>query len=558
MKKHLFWLAALAVVALASCAKEGLDEGGIKTDGSTENTNGLTTVKLASFAGDASRVTYPAETRAFETPAPGTLKLVAEIENPSWTDSSFSKEEGGRYMSATSIYYNETEKRYYVTYHMQGNNYNTTLDTDTAGAIDSFTIEETTDADGKRDITVTPAKGFRAANPKEWDFDFNHIYFDNTDQRILAMGHNVKGGKRENTQAIVGVFNPTSGEYKYAPVRTNVKEYDENGKSLGYTDAGDVNSILRPGDKHSMGSGWNFYLLATRKGLAAVKANESNLFEPVLDADGKNYFIPTPGSAKSIIQGTATSYFGMLYLSEDTSKKTEAYETNSEAKIAHFAINTTTGDMLRSLMTPTAAPFEVPFLPDITAPSQDANDIVAMSGQTDLPAVISPIDGKNTLFAIPWFSDEEYYAALGTSGLYYHFKGNITNKVFEGVRKFGNRPVNNVYADKEVTGEGVYSEDDVNKERRIGHDGFLYVANGSKLTVLHRHTMEELASWNMPKDENGDDIASSANFITVTSGPVGENGLSERTIAVAFGQAGVKIFKFMPAPKTVWERDIID
>lgn len=544
----------LAVAALVSCVDENGGGNGITPEDPTEeNTSNLTTVQLASFAGDASRVSYPV-TRAEgdETDAegevagdaedeikPGTLRLIASIDNPSKDAGFFVPEDGGRYMSATSVYYDEGSDTYYVTYHIQGNNYNTTLDTSTAGAIQSFKIAE--------DGTVTLGTGFRAQNPSQEDFDFNHIYFDRTDQRILAVGHNVKGGNQDNTNAIVGIFNPTEGTYTYSTVKTGEKDYDDDGKSLGYKDAGDVNSILRPNDIfNTPPAGWNFYLLATRKGLAAVKANDSNLFEPILDAEGNNYFIPTPGSAKSIIQGTAGSYFGLLYLSENTSEKPEAYTTSSEAKIAHFAINTTTNNMLRSLMTPATAPFNQPFSDDITTPSQDVDAIVGMSGQTDLPAEISPIDGKNTLYALPAFSDEEYYAALGTSGLYYHFRGNSTNKVFEGVKKFGNRPVNNVFADREVTGEGIIVEGS-----RVGHDGFLYVANGSKLTVLHRHTMEELASWNMPSD-----IASSANFITVTSGPVGDNGLSERTIAVAFGQAGVKIFKFMPDVKTVWERDI--
>lgn len=531
-----------AAAALVSCTQDDMEGAGGK-GGSTPASGNLTTVHLAGFAADDSRVTYEVPTRSEEElKEQGTLRLVATIENPSQAEGfNFVKEDGGRWLSATSVYYNETEQKYYVTYHMQGNNYNTTLETETAGAIQSFSVSE--------DGVVTLDKGFRTPNPTAEDFDFNHLYFDKTAQRILAVGHRVKNGNQKNTNAVVGVFDPVQGTYKYATVQTAEKAYDEKGKSLGYKDAGDVNSVLRPNDDFWNKDGWHFYLLATRKGMAVVSADERTLFQPVLHEDGTNYFVATPGSAKSISQGTAGSYFNLLYLSEDTSEMPEAATTGSEAKIAHFAINTKTLNpddqssnwkyTLRSLMSQNEPRMDFD-------PRTDA--IVDLNGQTDLPKVISPVDGKNTLFAIPRFSDSEYYAALGTSGLYYHFKGNNTNKLYEGVMAFGNRPVNNVFADRQVTGENVDG---------CGHDGFLYVANGSKLTILHRHTMEVLATWNMPsKDENGNEIASSANYVTVTSGPVGENGLSERTIAVAFGQAGVKIFKFMPVVKTVWEKDI--
>lgn len=535
-----------AAAALVSCTQDDMEGAGGK-GGSTPASGNLTTVHLAGFAADDSRVTYEVPTRSEEElKEQGTLRLVATIENPSQAEGfNFVKEDGGRWLSATSVYYNETEQKYYVTYHMQGNNYNTTLETETAGAIQSFSVSE--------DGVVTLDKGFRTPNPTAEDFDFNHLYFDKTAQRILAVGHRVKNGNQKNTNAVVGVFDPVQGTYKYATVQTAEKAYNEKGKSLGYKDAGDVNSVLRPNDDFWTNDGWHFYLLATRKGMAVVSADERTLFQPVLHEDGTNYFVATPGSAKSISQGTAGSYFNLLYLSEDTSEMPEAATTGSEAKVAHFAINTKYANpdapvaervtTLRSLMSQTA-----PFME--FDPRTDA--IENLTTQTTLPKVISPVDGKNTLFAIPRFSDPEYYAALGTSGLYYHFKGNNTNKPYEGVMAFGNRPVNNVFADKEVTGEGVMVDG-----KRVGHDGFLYVANGSKLTILHRHTMEVLATWNMPsKDENGNEIASSANYVTVTSGPVGENGLSERTIAVAFGQAGVKIFKFMPVVKTVWEKDI--
>ena len=532
MKKTMFKRALcsaliLAAAAFASCTDEKLDEGGVVPETPESAQSDLTTVKLATFSGDASRVTYATgETRADD--APGTLKLVASIANPSGNEGfNFTPEAGGRNLSATSVYYNETDGTYYVTYHMQGNNYNTTLETDTAGAIQTFTVSDTG--------VVTLGNGFRAAAPEEEDFDFNHIYFDNTDQRIIAVGHNVKDGNRKNTNAIVGLFNPETGTLNYTTVKTSEKDYDDAGKSLGYKDAGDVNWIMRPNDLFDFNgySGWNFYLVATRKGLAAVSAFEENLFKPVLTEDGTNYFIPTPGSAKSIQQGTAGSYVNMLYLSEDTSEKPEAYGTSSEAKIAHFLVQTGNNNSLRSLYSRETQNF-----------TPATHTIGQLGGQSTLPAAISPVDGKNVLCYPPKNSDEEYYAALGANGLYYHFPG-TKKPMHEGIIRFSNRPVNCVFVDRSMN--------------ESGHDGFIYVANGSKLTILHRNTLQEIVSWNMPStDDDGNDIASSANYITVRTAPrVGDSwDARPRYITVAFGQAGVKIFKFTPTTgKTVWELD---
>lgn len=522
MKKILF----LLPFVLFSCSDESFNDAPEQpADNPVEESTGLTTVNLATFAGDPSRVTYPLATRAEEggeeTAQLGTLELVASVSNPSKAEGfNFTKEEDGRWLSATSVYYDATTTpgTYYATYHMQGNNYNTTLDNEIGGAIQQFTVTD----DGE----VALGTGFRAENPSVEDFDFNHLYFDTDDNRIIAVGHNVKGGNMKNTNAIVGIFNP-AGTYTYSTVKTGEKEYDANGKSLGYKDAGDVNSIIRPGAIFGT-SHWNFYLVATRKGMAALDAHEDKLFKPILNDDGTNYFIPTPGSAKSIQQGTSSSYVNLLYLSEDTSEKPEAYITSSEARIAHFSINTANDLTLKSLQTQES---------NATIFNPQTDDILDFKTQTLLPAVISPVDGKNTLFYPPRYSDADYYAALGTSGMYYK------NKNGEGVLKFGDRPVNCVYADTNNDDEAIVTDDG----KKYAHDGFLYVANGSKLTILHRLTREEIVSWNMPsKDENGNDIESSANYIVVTKAPKGENGMCERTITVAYGQAGVKIFKFMP------------
>ena len=533
-------LAVPAAVALSSCSDNDITSVDGNTNSDVEKSN-LTTVKLATFNGDASRITYGNGTRA----EGDVLSLVATIANPSKAEGfNFSKEDSadGRYMSATSVYYNVADGKYYVTYHMQGNNYNTKLDTETAGAIQEFSFNE------KGELVL--GTGFRAAKPGDEDFDFNHIYFDVTDKRIIVAGHNMLKGNKDNTNAIIGVFNPTDSEFKYATVKTNekierefVNEDNKNGNAtvqlVDYADAGDVNCVIRGGETMNPNHtyGFNFYILATRKGMAVVTAgkDDNELFKPVYIADKVKYFIPTPGSAKFVAKTGVSSYFDLLYLAEN--KPNDSYSTTSKAKIAHFSIQTGTGSDFGYLMEKGTTEVFDP----------QAKDILNHGDQTELPAVISPIDGKNTLLCAPdTYNDKECYAALGTSGMYYKFNGVNSGNPIEGVVTFGNRPVNCVTADV--------------SDQEKGHDGFIYVANGAKLTILHRKTFEKVASYNIPaKDANGNDVASSANYIHVQKAPANNWAPRERIITVAFGQEGVKVFKFNPAlleAKTVWEKEL--
>lgn len=550
-KKAAYGVLIMTAAMFASCSDTDVAEETGNPEGPTEATtdggSNLTTVQFATFAGNPDRVTYAA-TRAEGDDEAKTLQLIASIANPSKADGfDFIKEKDGRWMSATSVYYDAstTPGTYYVTYHMQGNNYNTTLDNEIGGAIQKFTID-----DGK----VTLGTGFRAANPNVEDFDFNHLYFDVTDKRILAVGHkwNVPSswtedapytGKRENTRAIIGVFEPNEGKFDYATINTSEKEYDERGKSLGYKDAGDANCVIRAGETMNKNHvyGWDFYYVATRKGMAVVRAEEDHLFEPVLDEDGTNYFIPTPGSAKFVAKTGTSSFFDLLYLAEN--KSNDSYITSSAAKIAHFSTQTgegTTFGFLKERGTN-----------EIFKPQE--KDILNHGDQIDLPAEISPIDGKNTLLSAPdTYSDNEHYAALGTSGMYYKFNGVNSHEIYEGVLKFKGTnnylPVNCVAADV--------------SDLESGHDGFIYVACGARLVILHRKTFELVAYWNIPTKDNGEDIdvAASANYIHVEKAPANSDwSPRERTITVAFGQEGVKVFKFNPATlekKTVWEKEL--
>lgn len=550
MKKHLFLMAALAT-GMVACTNDELktDQDFDKEDSISSTQSKLTTVNLETFAGNQERITYAPTTRdenaETETNVP-TLKLLASIDNPSKGDGfNFIKEEGGRWLSATSVYYDSKTQDYYVTYHMQGNNYNTTLDNEIGGAIQAFKVSE------NGDVTLGP--GFRAKNPDKEDFDFNHLYFENTTSRIITVGHkwNVPStwtsdepysGERDNTRAIIALFDPESATLKYSTIDTSEKAYDSEGKSLGYKDAGDANCVIRAGETMNKNqSGWDFYYVATRKGMAVLSAKEETLFEPLLNEDGTNYFIPTPGSSKFVARTGTSSFFDLLYLAED--KENSSYSQTSEARIAHFS--TQTGDN-----------YSLGFLKErgtneIFKPKEKS--ILEHGDQINLPSGISPIDGKNTLLCAPdIYSDNENYAALGTSGMYYKFNGVNSNNVFEGVLEFkgssANLPVNCVTADV--------------SDMENGHDGFIYIACGSRLVILHRKTFELVAYWNIPsKDEAGNEIEASANYIHVEKAPANNNWEPrERIITVAFGQAGVKIFRFNPSTlekKTVWEKELL-
>lgn len=111
-------------------------------------------------------------------------------------------------------------------------------------------------------------------------------------------------------------------------------------------------------------------------------------------------------------------------------------------------------------------------------------------------AEVQPIDGKNVLA----YDDNKFYACLGKGGLY------VNGEVYQ----FGEErqePVNGI---------------------AIGDD-YIYLASGSHLRVLDKDTLEEVTHYCLP--------GMSANYIKLAT----ING--ENYIAVAFGQAGIKVFK---------------
>lgn len=521
----LFAVIALPVaLALTGCVEDKLQSDVNVPDDVTpsipsEEVTPLSRASLASFNSNQGRVVVEPQSRAA---LPGELKLFASIDNLSKEEgkiNGFVQEENGRFLSATCVYYDKANDTYYVTYHMQGNNYNTKQEDQTSGYIETFKLNP--------DGTPVVGKVFMAEKPGECDFDFNHLLFDNTGtdtyyrgndkiDRLIAVGHKsepTKSGKTQ-TAAIIGKLDLTSSNpsIEYKTVYTGEKILDAEGKSLGKVDAQDVNSVIRV---------YDWYYLATRKGLAVLNAQPENLFDPIKDGVDYPYFIKTPGSAKFVYDNPGQySHFSCLYLTEDTPEGFD-YDTASGAKIANFFVHGYAGYIGQTSG-------DISDIEDV----QNYN-ILSYADQLDVPAAVSPVDGKNVLF-MPEYS--EYYACLGKGGLYVKNAGWWTS----GVKTFGDtesgsgRPVNGVYVD----GAG----DDTGGEY---HNGYVYVANGRCLTILDRATLEVVAEYSAPIDEEA-----SANFIHVYNTVKNQDERrTERIIVVAYGQAGVKVFKFIPPTK---------
>ena len=142
--------------------------------------------------------------------------------------------------------------------------------------------------------------------------------------------------------------------------------------------------------------------------------------------------------------------------------------------------------------------------PTVTATAQSSASIATMAKSAfpfsatawTLNSYVQPVDGKNTL---AW-NGANLLAGLGKGGL------NIDNEVLN-FGKDGQEPVNGIAVD----------------------DNYIYIATGSHLRVLDANTKAEIAKTVIPY--------MSANFIKVAE----VNG--EKVIAVAFGQAGIKVFK---------------
>lgn len=532
----------LAAIAFAACTKDAAGDD-IAPENPADNTQSvLMTAKLSSFASSPSRVVVEPQTKAY--PNPGSLTLYATIENLSAEEgkiNGFVKEEDGRYLSATCVYFDPSTETYYVTYHMQGNNYKTKQNDETSGYIETFKL----DADG----TPIPGKVYQAANPASLDFDFNHLYFDDLNysansgsytgsdagtQRIIAVGHSsepVKVGTGTNTKAIIAKLDLENEKIEYATVYTGEKILDENGKSLGNEDAGDVNCVLRK---------YDYYYLATRKGIAVLNAKSDNLFTPINNFDGSSnnpvenstYFVKTPGSAKHLCHQYPAygSGFSFLYLTEEFP---EGYNGKTElpASLINFSMDQGSGTLCGMNSDNTGSGKSI-------LNSKDFN-IATWStsvNQMAIPDYVCPIDGKNVVFNL----NGRLYACLGKGGLY--VRKNVTTmegpSVVENTIKFSDvkepttsRPVN-----------GVFVEDVENY-----NDGFIYVANGACLTILDRETLEKVAEYSAfdSKEKENEHLAS-ANYVHVYKTGTYTGKCPDRLVTVAYGQAGVKVFKFTP------------
>ena len=558
MKKNLFKTKVLgiafvaAALALAACSedKTTAEEDVItppQEEVETPAEPTLYTAPLATVASSSDRVVMAgAKTKADETGKPGSLRLFATIENPSKQSNFANFEREDRYLSATSVYYDQATGTYYATYHMQGNNYNTTQTVETAGLIETFKL----DGSGVPQLETI----YRSADPAKLDFDFNHLYFDllNDDYlaytgsdkgstRLVAVGHKTepssKADGKPNTCAIIATLDLTAGEIKYSPVLTGDKLLDKNGKSLGDEDAGDVNCVLRKA---------NYYYLATRKGVALLSAKNDNLFAPMpniittVDESGKKtsyvdensvYFLRTPGSAKYFVHMYTNSHFMLFYLA-DPNPETITASTESAARLVTFSMDTGSGTLCGSGTSDSST--DGPSILD--ASSIDITTWSPNVNQTKLPATVCPVDGKNM---VAYNNDHNAsYASLGKNGLYIFdpYCNHIGKVVKFSDAKDGSRPVNGVFVETYENFDGA----------RVTN-GFIYVANGACLTILDAETLELVAEYS---DFERGKTDSSANYVHVVKTNNYTNGTSpDRIITVAYGQAGVKVFKFIPPTK---------
>ncbi|MCH5247889.1 MAG: hypothetical protein J1E99_06990 [Muribaculaceae bacterium] len=542
MKKHSLWLVAIAL-GLSSCVEDAITSETPEQNQSEQNQSQtsapvvtLSHSRLTSYNSSQSRVSVTPQSREAQT---SSLSLYAEISNLSkdGSISGFVKEEGGRYLSATCVYYEQATGKYYVTYHMQGNNYNTQQTNETGGYIETFTLDQ----DGK----PTLRNIYSAANPEELSFDFNHLYFDNIPSlgyydyfgtyydfegtydvdgfqgtRLIAVGHKSEPSKKEggepNTAAIIAKLNldGATPTIDYATVYTGDKLTDDDVvkddgslMSLGDEDAKDVNCVVRK---------YNNYYLATRKGVAVLKASEAEMFSPQVDEKGHYYFMRTPGSAKFLSQPMTTSYVNVLYLQNDTPDEGLTAETSSLASLTQLALDYSNN----------YCPINIRDLSDFSWSSLSSPNTNLISNIDR----IKPVDGKNVVINTRNITA----IALGKGGLYVNYPTYLDGeiKTFSDKKDgSGSRPVNGLFVEEVETFNG-----------RTSNNGFIYVANGSCLTIVNSQTLDTIAEYSA--FEEGD---ASANYVYVQQLDTKSNGqTNDRLITVAFGQAGVKVFKFIP------------
>ena len=534
---------------MASCTDEVV-KSDINNDPAQETTttvSNLQSAKLAVVNSSQSRVKIAPTPR---TPQPGQLSLYAEIANPSSEISGFVKE--GRNMSATCVFYDKDSKTFYTTYHMQGNNYNTTQDVETKGFIEAFTITPNTE-EGGNPYTLD-LKNLYTSGDANIDFDFNHLYFDDLSNwldcgsykgsdsgvRFIAVGHSsqpVKTGTGYNTKAIIAKLDLQNKRIDYSTVLTgdkitdeNVTNHDGSLTSLGDEDAADVNCVIRK---------YDWYYLATRKGVAVLNARLENLFTPIpnYNYDPANYqvyentvyFVKTPGSAKHFchIPGNG-SHFSLLYLTQDTPAGFDQ-NTSSPANIVQFSMNAGDGTMCGSSTvdsSTTGKSIDNTQGFDLTQWSLNVN-------QHTVDGLVTPVDGKNVL-AQPTLGRQ--YACLGKGGLYVRkdgvsMDGPYTTEetiIFTDAKDgSGSRPVNGVFVE------------DIEQT----NNGFVYVANGACLTILDGGSLEKVAEFSA--FEEGKEV--SANYVHVVKTDDSTNGSTQdRLVTVAYGQDGVRVFRFVP------------
>ena len=396
------------------------------------------------------------------------LDLVADIKSPTHDHDVDKNDPNRRHLSATSITFDVNTNNIYASYHMRGGNWGN----------DTYDKD---DIEGCIERWTLNDDGVEIGNWMwTYEFDFNHIILDGN--YVITVGH--KGGDKE----IVG---------------ENGQKYTDFGGIIGRMPAAiwsqnwDADQVLTRED-------FAYKYLTTEVPLYADFENESgNVTNQKVDYQsagdgncvvryGDNYFVAT-SAGYGIIKAEDFSRIkdaegNVLFTSTKGSAK-YLVENDGVVNVLYLNDRATGGSTATTSFGATLATMNSQNFPkgEVTTKGMAAN--------------VSPVDGKNVIAV----NNGVVYACLSKGGL----------QIGEDVITFtdeedGSRSVNGVTVD----------------------DQYIYVANGSYLTVLDKATHKVVV------ERKGKTNNVSANFVEVKE----LNGT--KYIFVAFGQDGIKVFKF--------------
>lgn len=411
------------------------------------------------------------------------LDLITDIESPTHDHDKDKNDPNRRHLSATSLTF-DGNGNIYASYHMRGGNWggDTYDKDDIEGCIERWTF------DGNK-LTLG---NWMWTN----DFDFNHIYLDKVDNNIITVGH--KGGENKSTDQDDKDYTDYGGIIGRMP--TGVWENNWNADQVLTRQDFEYKYLTTDEEKYDWYENPESGNL-TWQLVDYESAGDGNCVVRV----GNEYFVATSkgygkinASDFSRIKDEAGNVAyqstpgSAKYLVEDNGT---VYVFHLNKRIKDSQATTAFNSTLRQMDTSVfPSPGTTLFGRESLEPASDSNN------DTD-SMIVTPVDGKNVIAV----DNGIVYTCLSKTGLKIGDNEPI---------KFGDsRPVNGVAIDEK----------------------YIYVANGSYITVLDK---------NKPMDKpvverKGNTKNVSANFVEVWQDTDGT-----RYVFVAFGQDGIKVFKF--------------